>query len=77
MFGLNEAQYNIVKRRAKSCDKEIRDIVRAGSKYDAVAASIIDRHHSEIAPLISRIKFVWLIGYINGRWVASGQHQYE
>lgn len=38
MFGLNEAEYNIVKRAAKECMKDLKVEVTSGNKYDHIAA---------------------------------------
>ena len=45
MFGLNEAQYNAVKRVAKRMTAETKDAIRKDKKtYDQVAARMIDKH---------------------------------
>lgn len=67
MFGLSEAHFNIVKRAAKNCAKEIKEAVEAGKKYDECAADIISKHYDPIHVLLGRVKFMWLIGYFNGR----------
>lgn len=69
MFGLQEAQFNIVKSSARRCAKEIKDVIQqSGAKYDDIAAGIIDQHHEPIKVLITRLRFVWLIGYMEGRF---------
>ena len=68
MFGLNDGQYNVVKAQAKKCSAEISDLIAKGAKYDQVAAKAIDSAHEPIKPIITRLQFVWLIGYLNGRF---------
>lgn len=68
MFGLTDAEYNVVKKAAKNCNAAGIEAVKNGAKYDQVMAEIISAHHKPIFPLISRIKFVWLCGYLAGRF---------
>lgn len=75
MFGLNEAEYNIVKRAAKECMKDLKVEVTSGNKYDHIAAGIITKHHAPISTLITRTKFVWLAGYTAGRWGKPGEYE--
>ncbi|QVW27722.1 hypothetical protein [Hafnia phage Pocis76] len=68
MFGLSEAHFNLVKQAAKNCAREIKDAIDAGKKYDDCAADIISKYHNDkIHLLVTRLRFVWLIGYFNGR----------
>ena len=58
MFGLNEAEFNIVKRVAKDCVNEIADrIEQKDEKYDRIAAGIICKYYLQIlsANTISRL----------------------
>lgn len=68
MFGLSEAHYNIVKRKASDCGSSISALVKKGEKYDRIAAAEIDKAHAPVATIITRLQFVWLIGYLNGRF---------
>ena len=75
MFGLSEEHYNIVKRAARECMKEMKDEITSGSKYDHIAAGVITKHHAQISTLITRTRFVWLAGYIAGRWGKAGEYE--
>lgn len=76
MFGLNEAQYNIVKQAARKANEELKAVIKGGKKYDHVAAEIITRHHNnQIHLLLSRDKFVWLMGHLNGRFGKGGEYE--
>lgn len=75
MFGLCEAQFNIVKRAAKNCADEVRNEIKRGSKYDQIAAGIITKHHSPVSVLITRLRFIWLVGYLEGRYGQSGEYE--
>lgn len=68
MFGLSEAHFNIAKKQARKCSEEITNLIAKGAKYDAVAAKAIDDAHSKVATIITRMQFVWLIGFLNGRY---------
>ena len=75
MFGLNEAEYNIVKRAAKECMKDLKVEVTSGNKYDHIAAGIITKHHAPVSVLITRLRFIWLVGYLEGRYGQSGEYE--
>lgn len=75
MFGLNEAEYNIVKRAAKECMKEIKQEITNGNKYDHIAAGIIAKHYAPVSVLITKLRFIWLAGYIAGRWGKPGEYE--
>lgn len=76
MFGLSDAHYNIVKQAARRCSAELEAEIRKGKpkasdrakRYNDLAKDFIDRHHAPVAVLISRIRFMWLIGYLNERF---------
>lgn len=75
MFGLNEAQYNAVKRVARECSVDIKDEIKRGVKYDQIAAGIITKHHSKISTIITRLRFIWLVGYLEGRYGQAGEYE--
>jgi hypothetical protein len=76
MFGLNEAQYNIVKQAARKANDELKEVINGGKKYDHVAAEIITKHYNKsVNLLIGRTQFVWLMGYLNGRFGQSGEYE--
>lgn len=77
MFNLSEAHYNIVKKCARRCAKEVKDLIQEGKKYDEVAAKVIDKHHEAIKVLITRLQFIWLIGYLEGRLGNKRSGDYE
>ncbi|WP_279025553.1 hypothetical protein [Gibbsiella quercinecans] len=77
MFGLTESHYNIVKRQARNCTSEVKDTIRRDKeKYDNVAAAIISKHHEPVSVLVSRCQFVWLCGYLEGRF-GNSNGEYE
>lgn len=75
MFGLSEAHYNIVKSHCRKCSEEIQDAISNGSKYDHVAAATITRCHAPVSTLVTRGQFIWLSGYLNGRFGKSGDYE--
>lgn len=75
MFGMNEAQYNIVKQAARRCSKEAKELIQGGKKYDEIAAKTIDKHYEAVKVLITRLQFVWLIGYLEGRMGKVGEYE--
>ncbi|QZE50464.1 hypothetical protein [Klebsiella phage vB_KpnS-VAC2] len=69
MFGLNEAQYNIVKQTARRMAAEAKDAIKKEKKsYDQVAAKMIDKHWSSVNTLVTRGQFIWIAGYLEGRF---------
>ena len=82
MFGLSEAEYNVVKSAARKCLAEIQaecEKVPAGKKglaFDRVSGSTIDKHHKPLELLITRTKFVWIAGYLSGRY-GNREKDYE
>lgn len=77
MFGLSEAHYNIVKQAARRCAEDIKTTIkRDKATYDQVAAKKISEHHEKINTLVSRGQFIWLIGYLQGRF-GSQNAEYE
>lgn len=77
MFGLDRHQYNALKAVARACTKEILEEIKSGKKYDDVAAKIISAHYEKVKPLVSKTKFIWLCGYVQGRWGQNYQDVYE
>ncbi|QGF21220.1 hypothetical protein KMB89_gp21 [Citrobacter phage HCF1] len=75
MFGLSEAQYNVVKQAARKCADEVREEIKRGGKYDQVATGIITKHHTPIATIITRLRFIWLVGYLEGRYGQQGEYE--
>lgn len=75
MFGLNEAHYNIVKRAAKACSEDIKEEIKGGHKYDHIAAKKISKHYGEISTLVTRSQFIWIMGYLNGRFGRVGEYE--
>lgn len=82
MFGLNEAEYNVVKAAARKCLAEIKaecDRVGSGKKglaFERVSGKTIDKHHKPLELIITRTKFVWLAGYLSGRY-GNPEKDYE
>ena len=75
MFGLSEAHYNIVKQKARACADEIREEIKRGGKYDQIAAGLITKHHSAVSTIITRLRFIWLVGYLEGRYGKVGDYE--
>lgn len=76
MFGLDEAQYNVVKRAARNLNEAISALPKADRKKEAVVIEVIDKHHKPVELLINRMRFVWVAGYIAGR-VGNKTGDYE
>lgn len=68
MFGLSEGHYNIVKSACRKCNEEGKQAIKDGATYDQVMSDVITRHHKSVEPLISRLRFTWLCGYLAGRF---------
>ena len=66
MFGLTDQQMNAVKAKAKQLNAEYSALDKKTRKDDKLVASIIKNHHEPVATIISRDKFVWIAGYLNG-----------
>lgn len=75
MFGLSEAHYNIVKQQARRCSEDIKEALAGGKKYDDVAAHKIDMHYDSIKVLVTRTQFVWIMGYLAGRFGKDGEYE--
>lgn len=81
MFGLSEEMYNVVKKQAKACNDEIKKFVDAGTKsnraarYDQIAPVAIDKHRAPVATEIGKLQFVWLCGYLAGRYGKKGEYE--
>lgn len=75
LFGLSEQHYNLVKQQARLCSEKIKEQIATGTKYDNCAAEIIIAHHTEVQVLVNYTSFVWLCGYLNGRYGA--RYDYE
>ncbi|EBN6978955.1 hypothetical protein DWS90_23305 [Salmonella enterica subsp. enterica serovar Give] len=75
MFGLNEEQYNAIKKMARECNKELKFECDNGKKYDHVATGIITKHHTPVSTLITRIRFIWLCGHLAERFGKPGEYE--
>lgn len=75
IFGLSEEHYNIVKQQARKCADDVRNEIKRGGKYDQIATGIITKHHTPVATIITRLRFIWLVGYIEGRYGKSGEYE--
>lgn len=69
MFGMNEAQFNAAKRQAKKCGEAMKaDVEKRGKYVDEVMKGIIAEHYQSVAPMLTITQFIWLCGYLRGRW---------
>ena len=75
MFGLSEAHYNIVKQHCRKCSEDMKELIAKGCKYDHIAAAAITRHHAAVSTLVTRAQFIWLSGYLNGRFGQKGEYE--
>ena len=66
MFGLTDQQMNAVRSKDKQLNAEYSALDKKTRKDDKLVASIINKHHEPVATIISRDKFVWIAGYLNG-----------
>lgn len=76
MFGLNEVEWNVVKKAAKGLNAAVEAMPKADRKNDKLMIEVITKHHKPIELLIDRYKFVWTAGYIAGR-VGNRDADYE
>ena len=76
MFGLSEAEWNVVKRAAKELNKFVSGMKKEDRKNDKTMIDVISTHHKKVELLIDRYKFVWTAGYIAGR-VGNKEGDYE
>lgn len=76
MFGLNEVEWNVVKKAAKGLNAAVDAMPKADRKNDKLMIEVITKHHKPIELLIDRYKFVWTAGYIAGR-VGNRDADYE
>ena len=67
MFGLTDPQMNAVKAKAKQLNAAYDALDKKERKDDKLVASVITRHHEAVATIISRSRFIWIAGYIEGR----------
>ena len=67
MFGLTDPQMNAVKAKAKQLNAAYDSLDKKERKDDKLVASVITRHHEAVATIISRSRFIWIAGYIEGR----------
>lgn len=67
MFGLTDPQMNAVKAKAKQLNAEYDALDKKERKDDKLVASVITKHHEAVATIISRSRFIWIAGYIEGR----------
>lgn len=75
MFGLSEAHYNAVKRKCRESSDEIKKALAGGQKYDQVATDIIAKHYEQVKTIVTKMQFIWLSGYLNGRWGKQGEYE--
>lgn len=68
MFGMSEAHYNIVKNKCDEMSEELKNELKRGFKYDCVAKIVIDKHYKQVSTLLTKTQFIWLSGYLNGRY---------
>jgi hypothetical protein len=44
------------------------DVEKRGKYVDEVMKGIIAEHYQPIAPMLTITQFIWLCGYLRGRW---------
>ena len=76
MFGLKEAEWNVVKRAARGLNDAIGAMAKEDRKKEQLVIKVIDEHHAPVALLIDRYKFIWTAGYLAGR-VGNKNADYE
>lgn len=67
MFGLTDAQMNGVKAQSKKLGAAYEKLSKKERLDNKLVCATIDQAHSPVATIISRDKFLWLHGYMNGR----------
>lgn len=77
MLGMNEAQYNAARAKCRDCTKEIKanlekiDPKKRSAEFNAISTAAIDKHHKPVESLLGRVAFIWLCGYLEGRFGAG------
>lgn len=67
MFGLNEAQMNAVKAQSKRLGNTYSNLTKKERLDNKLVCAVINQAHAPVETIISRDKFLWLHGYMNGR----------
>lgn len=67
MLGLNETQMNAVKAQSKKLGAAYNNLGKKERLDNKLVCAVIDQFHAQVATIISRDKFLWLHGYMNGR----------
>lgn len=81
MFGLSESQYNAVKRVCRACNSEIREKLgkiepkKRAAHFNSISKVCIDKHHGQLMPILTRIQFIWLCGYLEGQFGQSFDYE--
>ncbi len=68
---MNQAIENAVQAEARRCSDAINSAMKARPrpKFDSVSKPLLSKHYAKVKPLgISFIKFVSVIGRLNGRY---------
>lgn len=67
MFGLSEAQMNGVKAQSKRLGATYNNLGKKERLDNKIVREVINQAYAPVATIISRDKFLWLHGYMNGR----------
>lgn len=71
---MNQIIENAVQAEARRCSDAIKSAMRARPrpKFDSVSKQLLSQHYEKVKPLgVSFIKFVSVIGRLNGRFGAD------
>ncbi|QXG07683.1 hypothetical protein [Erwinia phage Snitter] len=84
MFGMSEPNYNIAKKAAKAVGDDLKKALEESgtkgndrsAKYNELAPAFIIKGYSKVETLMKKEQFVWLCGYMQGRF-GGGVTDYE
>ncbi|QSW37051.1 hypothetical protein KQ929_12175 [Leclercia pneumoniae] len=68
---MNQSIENAIQAEAKRCSEAIKSAMKAKPrpKFDSISKPLLSKHYAKVKPLgISFIKFVSVIGRLNGRY---------
>lgn len=67
MFGLTDPQMNAVKSQSKRLGATYSKLSKKERLDNKLVCAVINQAHAPVSAIISRDKFLWLHGYMNGR----------
>lgn len=75
MFGLTDAQYNVVKAQAKKANTSIKDAIDKSTRWNDIAGPELRKAHDPVQTLVTYWQFMYICGMIEGRWGKSADYE--